>query len=226
MKNFIKNLLIISSFILAPLLLNGQSSFAVERSQKVDSIGTSSVAANTLWFGSKLAHNFRGDVSGSFLFDVRSQYILFEGDNFSVPIMGNLGVGQADTLSSDKGGSFGVYPWVSVYKEGDIEVVLHGGFNYQILDLEDPNSVERVKFLAGAQVAVFSQSTGLTTIFSATPAFIKDLGPSHNSLWGLELSGIIPVADNYGLLLESLIPLDDNLATGVGIGLIFNIAAK
>lgn len=214
-----KKLLFLALLPLASLAF-GQSTHGITASSTDKSeVTTEAFSSHQPWGTTSWSINLQGDVRNSSLFQVGTFYNLAAGSNFAIPVSLNLGFGETDSLSVQKGASVGVSPWISVYNKEGLEVVLHGALQYQMPNLSDIATGERFKALAGVE-ASYAVVGNLPTVVSVTPAWTRTTGVENSSLFGLEIDAIVPVRKQIGLLFGTSIPFDNSVGTGVNLGLI------
>lgn len=215
-----KNFLVILFLSLASLGFS-QSDHGVQISSRDQSaVETEDFSTRSVWGKTSFSVNLQGDVRNSSLFQVGTFYNIAAGPNFAVPVSINLGFGQTDSLSIDKGVSIGISPWVQVFKEDGLDVVVHGALKYQMPSLSDVSVGERFKALLGVEAA-YAIVGNLPTVVSVTPAWIRTTGLSNSSIFALEIDAIVPVREQIGLLFGTSIPFGPNdVGTGVNLGLV------
>lgn len=190
---------------------------------------TSALSASSLnnpWVGAKLGYNVSGDVSESFLLSARVMYVPYAGDRFAFPVVGNVGLNNADSTNADNGVSIGVFPYYSLSAEGDFKLLLHGGLNYHILTKADAGEASEFRILAGLEAALYGKDGGPPTTLSIAPEAVINTGPVNDTQWGLDITGVLPVAKGLGLLAEGWVPFQDNGGGGFSIGVIVNSSIK
>lgn len=201
--------------------INAQTPFMILSSQKKPANAAERVAslANP-YVGAKLAYNISGDVSESFLLSAKAMYVAASGAGWAVPIVANVGLGQPDTVN-ENGVSIGMFPYYSVTNETQLQLLLHGGVNYKIAD--NQNALNQFRFLAGVEVALYPKDRSMPITFSIAPEYIKNVGVIDNSWWQLSMTGVVPIANGLGLLLEGAVPFNNSdFDTGLKIGVIVN----
>lgn len=208
------------------LTLQAQSPFTMKASHD-NGNETSALSVNSLnnpWVGAKLGYNVSGDVSQSFLLSARAMYEVAKGERFSIPFVGNVGLNNPDSLSDDSGVSFGIFPWYNLSGSGNLTLLLHGGLNYQITDKNDASAGDQFRILAGLEAVFYpGDGTGAPTTLSVAPEFITNTVLVGSSAWNLNFTGVVPIANGLGLLLEGAVPLEKGArSSGLTIGVIVN----
>jgi uncharacterized membrane protein len=215
------------TFILMSMMfvsaLFAQTPYTILSSKAHSPASLSAASQNNPWVGAKLAYNVSGDVSESFLLSARLLYVAVAGDNYAFPIVGNVGFNNADSVSADDGISLGIFPYYSLTSTGRLHLILHGGLNYHIPDRANIQSNE-FRVMAGLEAAIFPEDQISSPItLSVAPEYVINTGLASGNYWGLNLTGVIPIANGLGALLEGSIPLDNGAVnTGLKIGVIVN----
>lgn len=188
------------------------------------------ISANSLnnpWVGAKLAYNLAGDVSNSFILSGRVMYSIDEGDKYAIPLIANVGFNNADSLDDDNGVSIGVYPWYIISQKNKSTILLHGGLNYHVADRMEAGYLTEVTMLAGIEAALYPKNGGAPATISAGPEYIINTGGAIDNQFAINITGVVPIANGLGLLVESDIPLiKSQLSTGLKIGVIVNNSIK
>lgn len=176
-------------------------------------------AANDPYFGAKVVYNIKGKVSESHL---RALYIATAGDNWALPVMANGVITNPDSLSNEKGVSLGAFPWYSVLHTGGMQVLLHGGLSYHLLNITESSSLTQVRLLGGVQVVVYAKEDKSPIVVSVAPEYIIEPEIDKSSL-GLSMAGVMPIANGLGVLFEGVLPLDGKkVKEGFKIGVVAN----
>lgn len=208
------------------LMLQAQTPFQMISSHDNgnETSGLSVSSMHNPWVGAKLGYNVSGDVSQSFLLSARAMYVIASGDRFAFPVVGNVGLNNPDSLGADSGVSFGLFPWYNLSGSGNLAILLHGGLNYQILDKSDANAGNQFRILAGLEAVFYpGDGTGAPVTLSVAPEFITNTGLVDNSTFNLNFTGVLPIANGLGLLLEGAVPMEKGTrSTGLSIGVIVN----
>lgn len=218
-----KNLLIIGALLLSFTGFS-QTAFSVINPGRTTDITTSDFSVNNSYFGGQFAYNIAGDVSKSFVFDVRMLRVLYSGEKFSIPALVNLGSGNRDVLSTEQGISFGVRPWYILSENKNIQLIAHGGLDFQMPQLNDVGIDNQFKMLVGLQAAIYSNESNAPTLLNVNPAWVKNLD-SGNSTFGLEFDAIVPVATRMGIVFGASVPFD-NTSASFNLGVMFNDVIK
>lgn len=216
-----KNFILITSLLFITHLALAQSPFTILSSHDAKPAYLSASSQNNPWVGAKLVYNVAGDVSESFLLSARVLYVAASGDSWAFPIVGNVGLNNADSLSADDGVSIGVFPYYRLAGNSTLQLLLHGGLNYHILNLDEIGSANELRMLAGLEAALYPKDGGSPATLSVAPEYV--INSTLGNQWGLNLTGVLPVANGLGLLLEGTVPFDNaGLSTGLKIGVIVN----
>ncbi len=224
-----KNLIFTLTLCLVCFMATAQTPFTMKASH-VAYVETSAFSANSLnnpWVGAKLAYNVSGDVSQSFLLNARAMLELASGDRYAVPFLANVGLNNADSLNKDNGVSLGIFPWYKLSENGDLTLLLHGGLNYHILNRATVDAPNEFRILAGLEAALWGKNGGSPTTLSVAPEYVintEDWTPgTATSGFYLNITGVVPIANGLGLLLEGTVPLNNTLRqNGLTIGVIVN----
>lgn len=174
------------------------------------------------YVGAKLGYNIQGNASESILLSGRAMYIPVSGERYAIPFMTNINLNAPDSLSNDAGWSFGVHPFYRLSTDNQLRVFLHGGLIYNILDKKDVDAQSRFRALAGVQLAFYGEQARYPITLSIAPEVIWNTTDVTTRSSGLGLSGVVPIANGLGLLVEGLIPFQDGTKTGLSIGIIVN----
>lgn len=187
----------------------------------------SASSLNNPWVGAKLAYNLAGDVSNSFILSGRVMYSIDEGDKYAIPLIANVGFNNGDSLDADNGVSIGVYPWYIISQKNKSTILLHGGLNYHVADRMEAGYLTEVTMLAGIEAALYPKNGGAPATISAGPEYIINTGGAIDNQFAINITGVVPIANGLGLLVESDIPLiKSQLSTGLKIGVIVNNSIK
>lgn len=218
MKNIILILILFSCFT-----LTAQTPFTVLSSHGESPAALSASSQVNPWVGAKLVYNVSGDVSESFLLSGRVLYVAAAGERYAFPIVGNVGLNNADSLSVDNGVSIGVFPYYILNTGFPFKLLLHGGLNYRTLVLNDA-SLNEFRVMAGLEAALYPrESNGSPTTLSVAPEYVINTIDAINNSWGLNITGVLPIANGLGLMLEGTVPLNnESTRTGFKIGVIVN----
>lgn len=225
-----KNILITLILSLFTILAYSQTPFDIVSSHQsgieasrfeISSAKSSSNSLKNPWVGAKLAYNVSGDVSESFLLSARVLYVVASGDRYAFPVVGNVGL-TPDTLNSNAGVSFGVFPYYILSGAGNLQLLVHGGLNYHILNKGQAGANTEFRALAGLEAALYPQGDGSPTTISVAPEYVLNIGNTGSS-WGLSVTGVVPVANGLGILIDGKIPFNQDTGyKGFSIGVIVN----
>lgn len=221
-----KKLLIALTFVAMAASAMAQSGFRFESASGLPAVGTSQVSFNNAWIGSAFSYQLTGEdtLSENFLFDINLLYDISFG-RWHFPIAGRLGtaVGSGDLSRVD----VGIYPWTVLSQSavGGV-LVLHGGIAYTTLPasvLEPGKIPSAIRALVGIEYSHPLGRNNLPLTLSVTPTFrSEELLFGIENLFGLEVTGIIPIAANLGILARVETPFDSALKTSVNAGVIVN----
>lgn len=216
-----KNIILISLLLIASIA-SAQTPFTMVSSKKNQPARISANSLNNPWVGAKLAYNIAGDVSNSFLLSGRVMYVVDEGEKYAIPVLANVGFNN-DSLDEDSGVSIGIYPWYTLSEKANSTILLHGGLNYHVADMTETGYLTEVRLMAGIEAALYPRSGGAPATISAGPEYIINTGGSLQNQLAIQLTGVVPIANGLGLLVESDIPiLKSTMSTGLKIGVIIN----
>lgn len=227
-----KKLLFSTLLLLVTITLSyGQSPFGIMNSHSIDyesfyildgndDIFINRVSPNNAWIGSKLQYGFNGNESlaDNFLFNMTTLYSLPVKGKLQLPLIGNVGLPLSGNQSNV---NVGLFPWYLVYNSATLSLVAHGGAEYELYPGEELyNSIQYFSLSAGLELGFWMQS-GLPLTLSATPIYsFRNL--DLNNLFSLELTGIIPIANGMGILIDSVL----GKKVVMGAGLIVNNPIK
>jgi len=224
-----KNLILLS-FILVASIAEAQTPFSMVSSanKKNQPAKISANSLNNPWVGAKLAYNVVGDVSNSFLLSGRAMYIFDQGENYAIPVIANVGISNVDSLDEDSGVSIGIYPWYTILRKQRKVINLHGSFNYHIADITDAGSISDTRLFVGAEAAFYPKEPGgMPATISCGPEYIINTAGGTGNSFVIDISGVLPIANGLGLLIESDIPIIKSpISTGLKIGVIINNSIK
>lgn len=215
--------------MLIATIATAQTPFSMVSSanQKNQPAKLSASSLNNPWVGAKLAYNLAGDVSNSFILSGRVMYSIDEGDKYAIPLIANVGFNNGDSLDADNGVSIGVYPWYIISQKNKSTILLHGGLNYHVADRMEAGYLTEVTMLAGIEAALYPKNGGAPATISAGLEYIINTGGAIDNQFAINITGVVPIANGLGLLVESDIPLiKSQLSTGLKIGVIVNNSIK
>lgn len=193
---------------------------------KVRSSGFSShdVSAKNPWLvGAKLSFTVQdldGSLANNFIFSGKAATILAEGEKFAFPLYSSVDLGSGDIFSSESGFNVGIYPYYLLSDNANYEIVLHGGSGYKIIPaLEDGLDAEsQFKVTMGIEAAFYKDENSLPTTVSIAPAYL------WNSIFEdiaiLEITGVVPISQGIGALIEYQQPFKDGIDGIFRIGVI------
>jgi hypothetical protein len=223
-----KNLILLSCLLIATIA-TAQTPFTMVASSNTKN-QPAKISANSLnnpWVGAKLAYNLAGDVSNSFLLSGRVMYSIDEGDKYAIPLIANVGFNNIDSLDADNGVSIGCYPWYILSQKNNTTVLVHGGVNYHVGAKAEYGYLTEVNLIAGIEAALYPKDGGAPATISAGPEYIINTGGYLQNQFAINITGVVPIANGLGLLVESDIPLiKSQVSTGVKIGVIVNNSIK
>lgn len=223
MKN-ISLILIISLTLMMDLA--AQSAFTVSHShdQPADQPSGLSVASlRNPWIGGGLVYNIRDDVSDFFRLNARAQYSPIKGTNFEIPFVTNVDL-TADSLANDEGVDIGIFPWVNIGSAPGFSLLLHGGLNYTFTT-GDPDG-DLFTIMGGLEMAIWGKDDNQAPFtLSAAPVLVFNTGAeTSDNTAGLEITGVLPIANGLGFLIQGTIPFDQTtyFTKGIKAGIIAN----
>ncbi len=215
---------------LITLDISAQSAFTVSHSHDQpaatgdDQPSSLSVASlRNPWIGGGLSYNIRDDVSDFFRLNARAQYSPIKGVNFEIPFVTNVDL-TADSLAKDEGVEIGIFPWVNIGNSAGFSLIAHGGLNYTFTT-SDPDG-DLFTALAGLEMAIWGKDQDQAPFtLSAAPVLVFRTGPegSQNTS-GLEITGVLPIANGLGFLIQGTVPFDkvNYFTKGIKAGIIAN----
>lgn len=222
-----KKLILLSSLFLISLTISAQTPFSMIASHPQGPASLSATSMDNPWVGAKLLYNVAGDVSNSFLLSGRAMYVIDKGDTWAIPAIANVGISNIDSLDEDSGVSIGVYPWKTIMRQYMKVINVHGAINYHIAQLADAGSMTDLRIMAGVEAAFYPKDGGMPATISAGPEYIINTGGSLPNTFGIQITGVLPIATGLGLLVESDVPLTKSTpSAGVKIGVILNNVIK
>ena len=181
-------------------------------------------------------------VSGRFLWEIP-----FEGaKNFHLPVMGNLAQLKNDiskkltvdtvkakieqALLSTQGIQVGLYPYYIIHNETNFSLTLHGVLSWKVNGFKDDSNgttyMHQGKFSLGAEIALGATKGGrnqLVVSVAPTIAFFNKndynavFGKEKSSLFSTEITGVVPLGEGLGLLVESILAQESYSVFRVGI---------
>lgn len=222
-----KKLSLLIPLFLISLTISAQTPFSMIASHPQGPALLSATSMDNPWVGAKLLYNVAGDVSNSFLLSGRAMYVIDKGDTWAIPAIANVGISNIDSLDEDSGVSIGVYPWKTIMRQYMKVINVHGAINYHIAQLTDAGSMTDLRIMAGIEAAFYPKDGGMPATISAGPEYIINTGGSLPNTFGIQFTGVLPIATGLGLLLESDLPLTKSTpSAGVKIGVILNNVIK
>jgi|GEM_PF-2941156 len=225
-----KKLFSLSLFLCVVVFATAQTPFQTVNSRK-SGLQASQASANNPWIGAKLSYSFddNQDLSDNFLLNGRLLYSLSDPEaKWQFPIISNVSLSLtgdnsildiADLLTSEKGITAGLYPYTVLKSTGSTTWVLHGAGVYRILPKAD-SSFQQVRILAGVEVAHALKEGGIPATVSLTPVY--HFNNQSDNFLSLELTGVLPVAEGMGLLLEYVRPFNSNASPVFRAGIILH----
>lgn len=224
MKKFLFS---IALMLTVAFTINAQSAYDVINSHgdQTESVSTKSASLANPWVGAKLAYNLNEDLplDESFLLSAKVLYVPVAGPRFAIPVVGSVGLNSTDILNPDAGFNVGLFPWYKLSSSGNFTLIAHGGLNYKVITEGVPEGVDapqQIKVLGGLE-AVFSPSgDGAATTLSVTPAYFFNTAGVDESTAALEITGVLPIANGLGLLIESTTPFNNDFKGGFRFGVI------
>lgn len=191
-------------------------------------VNTEQVSFANPYIGATLLYNVDENrpLNESVLFTASVLQILASGDRFSVPVVGRVGLGDADILTPGSGLNLGIFPYYKLTtNQSPFQIYAHGGLNYKVITSgvgTGDKAPQQIRALAGIE-AVFTQpqSKGPTTL-SITPVFMFNTNSVETSSNGLEVSFVLPIGSGLGLFAEGLVPFN---ASDFNSGLRFGVVA-
>jgi len=222
-----KKILFLSFILLSSCAIFAQTPFSMIASHPQGPASLSATSMDNPWVGAKLLYNVAGDVSNSFLLSGRAMYVIDKGDTWAIPAIANVGISNIDSLDEDSGVSIGVYPWKTIMRQYMKVINIHGAINYHIAQLTDAGSMTDLRIMAGIEAAFYPKNGGMPATISAGPEYIINTGGSLPNTFGIQITGVLPIATGLGLLVESDIPITKSTpSAGVKIGVILNNVIK
>jgi hypothetical protein len=222
-----KKLILLIPLFLISLIISAQTPFSMIASHPQGPASLSATSMDNPWVGAKLLYNVAGDVSNSFLLSGRAMYVIDKGDTWAIPAIANVGISNIDSLDEDSGVSIGVYPWKTIMRQYMKVINVHGAVNYHIAQLTDAGSMTDLRIMAGIEAAFYPKDGGMPATISAGPEYIINTGGSLPNTFGIQITGVLPIATGLGLLVESDVPLTKSTpSAGVKIGVILNNVIK
>lgn len=220
-----KKLSILIAFTVLALNVMAQTAFSVSHSHDIPANQPSSLSVASLrnpWIGGGLVYNIRDDVSDFFRLNARAQYAPIKGENFEIPFVTNADL-TGDTLAADQGVDIGIFPWVSIDNATGFSLLLHGGLNYTFTTADPDGDLFTV--MAGLEMAIWGKDENQAPFtLSAAPVLVFRTGAEPQNTAGLEITGVLPIANGLGFLIQGTIPFDNvNYFTkGIKAGIIAN----
>lgn len=213
--------LLILSFCFMAVLSFGQS-VRYYGENKAAEASTQELSKKHVMFATDVTQSFTkgvNDLKNSNIFSLKGIYTLkTKNENIGLPIMGNFDLNTGitnivDILSSDGGLGVGFYPW---FVTGP-NFTVHGGINTRLFLSDTSYSVapNAVRLYGGVEY----EKSGF--VLSLTPGFqwTKNFAEVGNFTF-IEVTGIIPVAANLGLMVEWTAPFKDGVNSMLRAGLV------
>lgn len=223
MKNLITKFIFFFVLLFATNAVAQVTPFTMLNSYEATKEKASRVSSfDNAWLGADLLYNVSGDVSGSFLLNARGLYMAASGANYGVPVLTNVALNQADTLNDEAGVRFGVYPYYVFANTGRMKLVAHSGLAYNILDKKDVDTETQFRVLAGIEAAFYPSDNGSPFTLSVAPEYVMNIQSNDTDRWQLSVTGVLPIAQGLGLLIESQTPFAGDRKSSIQFGVIAN----
>lgn len=220
-----KNFLIISILLCAfSTIAQTPITMVVSEDRQSSEYAERDASAINPYLGAKVSMNLSGEASQSILVSGRAMFIPVSGFRYAVPFMTNVNLTQFDSLRNRESGlSLGAYPWYRLTNsDNQLRLFLHGAMIYSLLDKSDINSHNQFRTYAGIEAHLYSANGGLPITLSVAPEIAWNVNDVSQRTSGIGFTGVIPIINKMGLLIEGLIPLDNEFKTGVSLGIIVN----
>lgn len=207
MKQFLFLLLISIS-----TLLTSQTTSSLERPDLIaeDSIGKSISLYNPyLQSNYKLGYtiNSKADFKDNLLFSLKFRKNIYQGNNFILPIVSNVGLGNwinlldNAALLTDAGLSLGLYPYFVINK-GDLVLVPHFEFSTKVIPGESLEKSRKSYKVAGNIELQLTKNDMTKNTFSLGLFYNNTQNMSINNYYGLDFTGLISLDQTSALLID------------------------
>lgn len=218
-----KNLLILLSFMCATL--TAQTPYYIMKPVYLDNgtnqVRVSGVSIKNTWLGSKLtlALNDDGLLRDNFVFSAKVLYTPIFGEKYAIPVVTSTALNSTNLFNAESGVNIGVYPYYVLKESAKQITVLHGGIGYKVVPKTDDILVqEQVKLMVGAELMFYQEGFAAPTSISLSPIYWHNF--NSDDYLGIELTGILPIGVDMGVLAEYWNTF--NGIDGFRIGLIVN----
>ncbi len=126
----------------------------------------------------------------------------------------------------DSGVTLGLYPWYILSENEKSTILAHGGIDYRVGDKNDAGYLTEFGINAGIELALYGDDYGMPFTISSGPEYVLSSGITNTPYFGLNLSGVVPIANGLGVLIEGDASLTDGVKSGLKIGVIVNNSIK
>jgi len=222
MKHLISVLFLFFSFVMV-----AQTPYSIFNSRKKTDVDVKQVSVANPWLGAKLSYSVNDEQTlyENFLFSAKVLYTPIVGEKYAVPIVGVAGLGSDNLSSSESGINFGVYPYYKLMESPKFALIGHGGVGYKVIAKGVLTGVEppqQIRLLGGLEAAFFSENGTLPTTLSITPVYMYNTGAAVGNSSMLEVTGIMPISNGLGFLVDAQVPFDKGTKGIFRFGIIIN----
>lgn len=208
-------------FSIVALFASAQTPFSLMSLEKNVSASKSAISLKNPYLGAELLYNIKGEVEQNFDLNAHVFYNAVTWDKGALPIMTNVTL-TPDSLSTENGVTFGMYPYQSLIFMDKLQLLAHSGIAYHFKNLQN-SEYNEFRFLIGLEAAIYGDSGNPITL-SVAPEFSLATGIDE---WRSQLSitGILPLVNNLGIIFDGSIPFD-NSNSSFSIGVLFNSQSR
>ena len=185
-----------------------------------DPIILQGVSLKNTWLNSKLTFALADDglLRDNIVFSARVLYTPLHGQDWAFPIVSTAAPNNKNLFVAESGLNLGVYPYKILGSNSKIITVLHGGVGYKVVPTENPGEIatQQIKALVGIEWLIYQEGFKAPATISLT----QNMWKNDKVIFGLEITGIIPVGVDMGILVEYYQPY--TTTGGARAGIIIN----
>jgi hypothetical protein len=205
-------------YIMKPVFI--ERVVVLEDTIRQDPIILQGVSLKNTWLNSKLTFALADDglLRDNIVFSARVLYTPLHGDDWAFPIVSTAAPNNKDLFVAESGLNLGIYPYKILGSNSKIITVLHGGVGYKVLPTKNPGEIatQQIKALAGIEWLIYQEGFKAPATISIT----QNMWKNDKAIFGLEITGIIPIGVDMGILVEYYQPY--TMKGGARAGIIIN----
>lgn len=220
-----RNLLVILLTVFSLSFGFSQSEFGTINTGNSE-VGTEQISTANPYWGFNLLYNLDESkpLDESFVFSAKLLKVLASGERFSVPLVGEVGLGDDDILSPGSGINAGIYPYYVLSQTSQFKILAHGGVGLKIIEEGvgvGEDAPQQIRLVAGFEGIFTFEEGGNPFTLSVTPVYLFNSNSVVGNTGALEITAVLPVGANVGLLAEGLVPFQNgDFESGFRFGVI------